>query len=633
MKKLLLFIPVLFFALNANAQNKYDVSRISPDLLKNANAVIRTDETNFEVKSAGKATEKTLFAVTILNNKADDYASLYSVYDKFVSISHLKVVVYNSKGDKIKDFNKGDFKDRSLISDFSIFEDNRLKTLNVYETTYPYTVEFSSVKDYNGILSYPQWSTLSSFNISMESSSYTITLPDNLSLRYRESPLTKVSEQAVNGKKVYKWHSGSINAFKSEPLSTGIRKLVPWAVLAPNEFDYDNSTGNLATWDSLGDWVNELNKDGDVLNEATIQKVKALTSGISDRKKKIEVLYNYLQNSTRYVSVQLGIGGFKPIDAAKVAQMSYGDCKALSNYMKALLKQVGIPSELVLIKSEDSVDGSLNEDFPSIGQANHMILCVPAVKDTVWLECTSQRMPFGYLGSSNSNRKVLLITKEGGKMTRTPFYSASHNKQNRIGKVVINASGTSAANITTEYEYEQFDNIFGQLFREPIDQKKYLYESLNIANPEITSYAYEHPDKQKPLLIEKVDVKINDLTASGGDKLFLTLNLMNKRSYVPELTENRLTDFALQMNYTDIDQIDYELPKDYKVEFLPKDVLLKSDFGEFSIKATITGNTITYVRTQKMFSKRYPAVRFSELVEFYKAIYKADKQKAVLSKI
>ena len=632
MKNLVLLLTV-FFALSAEAQNKYDVSRINPDLLKNANAVIRTDDTNFEVKSAGKATEKTQYAVTILNNKADEYASFYSVYDKFMSISHLKVVVYNSKGEKIKDFNKNDFKDRSLISDFSIFEDNRVKTLSVFETTYPYTVEFSAVKDYSGILTYPQWSTLSSFNISLESSSYTISLPEDLSLRYKQSPLTKVSEQTLDGKKVYKWQTGSISAFKSEPLSTGIRKLVPWAVLAPNEFDYDNSTGNLGTWDSLGDWVNELNKDGDALNEATVQKVKSLTAGVTDRRKKIEILYSYLQNSTRYVSVQLGIGGFKPIHADKVAQMSYGDCKALSNYMKALLKQAGIASELVLIKSEESIDGSLYEDFPSIGQANHMILCVPAAKDTVWLECTSQRMPFGYLGSSNSNRKVLLITKDGGRMTKTPFYSAAHNRQNRTGKVQINASGASEAKITTEYEYEQFDNIFGQLFREPVNQKKYLYESLDIANPEITSYAYEQPDKQKPLLIEKVDVKINDLTANGGDKLFLTLNLMNKRSYVPELIENRLTDFALQMNYSDVDQIHYELPKDYKVEFLPKDIQLSSDFGEFSIKATVTGNTITYVRSQKMYSKRYPAARFQELVDFYKAIYKADKQKAVLSKI
>ena len=454
-----------------------------------------------------------------------------------------------------------------------------------------------------------------------------------MSLRFKESPLTKVKELQKDGKKIYHWQALNINAFKQEPLSTGIRNLVPWAMLAPNEFEFDHTTGNLATWTSLGQWVNQLNKNGDILDEATIKKINDLTAGITDSKKKIEILYNYLQNSTRYVSVQLGIGGFKPIQADKVAQVNYGDCKALSNYMKTLLKYADIQSELVLIKSENGIDGSLSEDFSSIGQANHMILCVPGQRDTLWLECTNQRMPVGYLGGSNANRKVLLISEQGGKIARTPLYSASQNNQNRIAHVTLNEAGKSDVKITTEYEHEQFEVNFGQLFKEPKDQKEYLYESLDIANPEIINYTYRQPDKNQPKIIEEVNFTVNDLMASGGEKLFLTLNLMNKRSFVPEVTENRLTDFRLQMNYTDTDHISYQLPANYKVEFIPKDILISSNFGEYSIKTSVSGNKITYIRTQKMFSKQYPASRFQELVDFYKSIYKADKQKAVLTKI
>ncbi len=633
MKSTLPLVLLLGSCLMLNAQNKYDIALIKPALLENANAVIRFDDTNFEVKSAGKATEKTRYAVTILNQRGDDFSNFYSVYDQFSSISQLKAVVYNSKGEKIKEYSKNDFKDQSLISDFSIYEDNRYKSIKIYETSYPFTVEFYAVKDYNGILVYPQWSTLSSFNVSSEQSSYTISIPENLSLRYSESPLAKVQHQTASGRKTYSWQAADMKAFMSEPLSAGIKKLVPWVSIAPNEFDFDNSTGNFSTWASLGDWVNQLNKDGDVLNDAAAQKVKALTAGITDRRKKISVLYDYLQNSTRYVSVQLGIGGFKPIAAEKVSSVNYGDCKALSNYMKALLKQAGIYSELVLIRNQDGMNGSLSETFSSIGQANHMILCVPDARDTVWLECTSQRMPMGYLGGSNGNRKVLLITKDGGKIARTPFYTVNDNMQSRKCEVTVNASGSSVAKIKTEYEHEQFENVFGQLFLEPKDQKENLYTALDIANPEIVNFSYSQPDKSKPKIVEKVNLKINDLVTSGGDRLFLMLNMMNKRSFVPEIIENRQTDFALQMNYTDIDQIRYTLPADYKVEFLPKDIQISSDFGEYSVKTSISGNTLTYIRTQKMYSKQYPPNRFKELVDFYKSIYKADKQKAVLSKI
>lgn len=634
MKNILyIYLSFFTFANTALADNKYEVSKIKPELLKSANAVVRADDIEFEVRTVGKASEKTHFAVTIFNINADFLAGFSTTYDKFSSISQLKAIVYNSKGEKIKEFNKGDFEDKSLISDYSVFEDNRIKSIKIYETNYPYTVEFFSVKELNGILTYPSWSALLWFNVSVENSTYSIILPPEQTLRFNESSLSKVKEQTISGKKVYNWQAQNIKAFNSEPLSLGISKLVPWAWAAPNEFEYDNTTGTLSTWASLGQWVNQLNKDGDILNAASIEKVKSLTHGITDRKKIIEVLYNYLQNNTRYVSVQLGIGGFKPISADKVSQVNYGDCKALSNYMKALLKQAGISSQLVVLKNEESIDGSLNESFPSIGQANHMLLCVPTAQDTIWLECTSQRMPVGYLGGSNSNRKVLLITDEGGKIARTPFYTANNNKQSRLAEVTINASGKSGAKITTEYEYEQFESIQGQLYREPKDQKEYLYESLDIANPDIISFSYKQPAKNLPRVIEEVNLNIEDLTANGGDKLFLTLNLMNKRSFVPEITENRLTDFGLQMNYTDTDQISYLVPADYKVEFIPKDIKISSEFGEYSVKTSVSGNKITYTRSQKMYSKRYPPSRFQELVDFYKTIYKADKQKAVLSKI
>src|SRR5690606_36041786 len=102
----------------------------------------------------------------------------------------------------------------------------------------------------------------------------------------------------------------------------------------------------------------------------------------------------------------------------KVAVNNYGDCKALSNYMKALLKEAQIPSQLVIVKAGKNKD--LWADFSAIGQANHMILCVPMVKDTVWLECTSQRNPYNYLGSFTGDRNVILVSDEGGKVVKTP---------------------------------------------------------------------------------------------------------------------------------------------------------------------------------------------------------------------
>ncbi|PIG96741.1 hypothetical protein CS542_08185 [Pedobacter sp. IW39] len=47
--------------------------------------------------------------------------------------------------------------------------------------------------------------------------------------------------------------------------------------------------------------------------------------------------------------------------------MNYGDCKALSNYMKTILAEAGIQSNLVVIGNGLP---SLNKDYASFGQAN-----------------------------------------------------------------------------------------------------------------------------------------------------------------------------------------------------------------------------------------------------------------------
>ncbi len=76
------------------------------------------------------------------------------------------------------------------------------------------------------------------------------------------------------------------------------------------------------------------------------RKVHELTDHLTDKRQKVFALYDYLQKNTRYISVQLGIGGWQPFPADYVATKRYGDCKALSNFMVALLKEAGIKAQL-----------------------------------------------------------------------------------------------------------------------------------------------------------------------------------------------------------------------------------------------------------------------------------------------
>ncbi len=625
-----LLCTLLGCALITSAQDNYDVAKIPAELLKNATAVIRNDELTVTVRSISNATVSCRFAVTILSKNGDGLAGMSEYYDKFSSIYNLKAAMYDAKGVKIKSYKLSDFKDESLTGDGTMFDDNRIKKLAFLNSNYPYTIEYSYDKDYRGYLNFPTWVGIGSYDTSVEKSFYTLQIPKELTFKYLKSKGLQTDSTVANNKITYKWSARELMAIEQEPMSTGILSLTPWVRTSPNQFEYDNFPGNVDSWKNLGSWVYQLSTDGQLLPEATKATVKKLIATAKTDKEKIAVLYQYLQSNTRYVSVQLGIGGFRPITATKVAAVNYGDCKALSNYMKALLQEAGIKSNLVVLGSGMP---SMNPDFASFGQANHMIVCIPAAKDTTWLECTSQYMPMGFLGNDNSARMVLLITPEGGKLVKTPVYKPEDNFQNRITAVALTAEGTADVSIHTTYGASQYEDNLGMMLIEPTAQRKRLMNNLGIPNMEISSASYTQPNKEIPKLEENIVLKSTQMMSQGGDKLFLTLNLLNRRESVPRKVENRKTPFSVPYGYVDNDQITYTLPQGYKVEFIPKDILLESEFGKYTAKVMLKDNALVYTRTQMINSKQYPPEKYQSLVDFYKKIYLADKQKAILAKV
>ncbi|MGK6351177.1 DUF3857 domain-containing protein [Parapedobacter sp. DT-150] len=629
MKKIL-FLAFATLSTAVSGQSNYDVGHIPKSLMQDAAAIIRLEDCVFDITSSAKAQLTYKVAITILNKAGDTYAEMTEIYDRFSTISNISATLYDASGKVVRTYKKADIQDRSLISDFSIYEDNRLKYLTFAHVAHPYTIEYSYTKEYKGFLSIPSWRPIRSFGIAVEKSSYTILCPPSYAFKKLTSAGLQADSVMMNGKIQHKWVCDNLPALVYEPYSAGLDNVVPWVSVSPTDFEYDGTHGSLQDWNQLGRWLHTLNEGGSYLNETTKNEVRSLIKNATTDDEKIRILYNYLQQNTRYVSVQLGIGGFKPISADNVAQVNYGDCKALSNFMKALLHEAGITSNLVVIGNGLP---SLNAAYASFGQANHMILCVPQESDTTFLECTSHHYPMGFIGHSNAGRTALMVDGNGGRLINTTKYTAKDNYLKR--NVLVSFAGDLTANIdiNTKYGHAQFADNLDILLEEPSEQRKGILENLGIPGMELVDYSYLQPDKIKPELTETIKVTSKQLLSKGGDRIFLTANLLNRREHIPPAVPGRKTDFALSFDYMDEDEIIYNLPEGYDVEHLPKDVELVSEFGTFSASYIADERTITYRRTQVMNSKKYPPEKYSEFVEFCKQVYQSDKQKVVLIRV
>jgi hypothetical protein len=613
------------------AEKKYPVADIPAALLENAHTVIRRHETVYTVQSVREATKKVFYAVTILDENGQSESSEYVPYDKLSKVNYFRGAMYDANGMLIDKLSKSDIKDMSDFDGFSIASDNRYKMARLSRPQYPYTVEFEyEVVSYN-LMFYPTWSPQSPKNQSLERANFQVVMPKELKVRYKESNITKpVTINDIDNRKVYNWEVSDLKVVDPEPYGPPVAELLPIVYTAPTQFEVEGYAGDMSTWKGLGDWANKLNAGRDQLPEELRQKVVQLTAGETDPVNKVRKVYEYLQSTTRYVSIQLGIGGWQPFDVATVNKTSYGDCKALSNYTKAMLKAIGIDSYYTIIWGGD-IEQDLDIQFPS-RQFNHATLMVPLKNDTIWLECTSQVRAFGYAGSFTGNRHALAVTPEGVKIVKTPVYKAADNREEHVADVYLDVQGNATADIKNVLTGLQQDDvsefIVGQMT--PEEQKKCLYKNLNIPNFDINKFEFTVQKDRIPAVTEKLKLTIRNCASRSGKRVFLPLNLMSTWKSAPMKNDLRKTDLVLKTPITDTDTIRFHLPNGYQVESQPENVAFESQFGNYKASVKIEQGIVTYIRRVEMKSGRFPHTAYNDYVEFYKKIIKADKMQMVL---
>ena len=178
-------------------------------------------------------------------------------------------------------------------------------------------------------------------------------------------------------------------------------------------------------------------------------------------------------------------------------------------------------------------------------------------------------------------------------------------------------------------KYED-DNIYYYLNQGINEQRKWLYEKIDIPSFEITSFAFDETNDPIPSISENLNLELRKYASVSGKRIFFQPNLMNRWDFVPSEVKERKTEVVIKSEYQEYDTIHYILPQGTHPEFIPKTIHLQSQFGEFEMQVKIDDSGITYIRQLKMNKGRYPASTYSELRDFYKKIRKADKQKIVL---
>ena len=628
MKKYLFTAVLYIFQSNCFAQaNLMNSTVVLPRLIENAHSIKREEKIVFEVKDIDKAKLSVHQLITVLDAEDEYLLSFHETSSSFQKLDNASIKVFDEAGKMLNEYKMKEMKSIAIGSGLVV--DGRLYYFRVAAPNYPVTVQYDYEITYKGTLNYPDYD-IAYPDQAVEHSVFIASVPENVDLKFKAKNIALKPTVNTSGKnKTYTWEVKALPAVKSEEGAV-VSQSYPAILLAPNKFSMDGKEGDFSTWKDFGIWYSNLCKDVNNLSDETKNQVKEMVKNATADKEKIKIIYDYLQANFRYVSIQLGIGGYKPFDANFVDKNKYGDCKALSFYMKACLDAVNITSYPALINAEYNKE-AVDPSFPH-NSFNHMILCVPGNKDTTWLECTSNTADFGVLGNFTENKNALLITPSGGVMVATPKSKSAANTFNLFTKINLqeDASGKAESVLKTSGEYkDEIINVF--LDEKKDDQKEYLVNRLGFMQPDdflIKGNKEEASKTALTLLISKVP------DFSAGSKMFLNPRIYKIWNYKFKPAEKRTKSFYFPFPFIKTDTTVYQLPENYTVENLPKARDIKFDYGVFKTNYIYDEKENTVISTAFLQLSKYiiPAEKYTATTKFFSDVIQEYTEKIIIKR-
>jgi transglutaminase-like putative cysteine protease len=586
-------------------------------------------ETKIIIQNNGKKSTQRTILIQI-NCKDENWLShIELLHNPSQDLSVNYANIQDLNGNIVRKIKKKDFITRNNLSYQSFYRDDLITEFDMYWNQYPYRIEYSYTVVEEEYLYVAWWTPLMFSNITTIKSSLEVMLPVDFDINIHSSGNARFNESVEDNRKVLIWQSNMVSKYQYEIFSPSTEKLIPIVKLVPISFDY-GVPGKADSWSSFGLWLDKLNDGIDQLTIKEQQAVEKLASGINNRTEIIKAIYYYLQDQTKYVNVTIDVGGLKSYPATYVCENKYGDCKALTTYMKALLKSVGIESYYAIIKAGEN-DTEIDVNLPS-QQFNHMILMVPSEQDTVWLENTSNALPFNYLGTFTQSRYALAINGEKSLLVKTPKLS--------IDDVLIernyNFKVTSKQDVLVDLDLTLRGNSF-ERFRHLILQKD---EELQIR--EINSQhgiKYFIIDRWNILDYHRDSVFLHlNITGTSSSILqkvgaFYVINPLNIKLPDFEKPNDRTLDVVINVPINRSDKSTYDLQSlNQKTFQIPDRIRIESQYGTYYADFWKNDNELIVEEKFTLYANTISMDKYESFYEFIKSINTYKKTTTILVK-
>jgi len=605
----------------------------------NDNAVFVTRKENVELKiEKGELVvySKVYEELLLLTDKTSEYIDRNVYWSSFSEIQDLDARSLNPDGNGYKTLKVKNFSKTNEISEGTFYDDSRS-----YQFVFPGLVNGSrTILSYTEKLKDPHLFGRFYF-VSFapaEDVEYSVTFPSDVKIHYK---LFHVNDSAMHfttktsGKNTtYTWTMHGVKKVKQEDNAPSYTYFIPCIIVLIDQYTIDNKTVRV-----LGDTTDFYNWDysfvknvNTTVSPVVKQVVDSLTADATDDLEKVRRIFYWVQNQVTYIAYEDSLGGFIPREASLVCSRRFGDCKDMASTLVEMIQAAGLEAHQTWIGTRD-IPYSF-EDVPSPTSTNHMICTYIQDGKYYFLDATGKNAPFDFPTSMIQGKQALIGMGEGKyRIVRVPimdtdkniYYDSVHMS---IDNTLIKGKG--------KLKMRGYDKILLSYRLQNIDKsKEHKYQAALLQKGSnkfnLDSAWYENlSDRDKDLGIN-YSFSLGDYVKQNGNELYLNMQL--EKVYMNDLIDaDREAPREFEFKTIDRGITTLDIPKGYKVSYLPESANYAGPLGGFKINYSVKGNLIinqsyVYLNTLMVYPKD-----FSEWNKMIRALSRAYNESVTLVK-
>jgi hypothetical protein len=236
------------------------------------------------------------------------------------------------------------------------------------------------------------------------------------------------------------------------------------------------------------------------------------------------------------------------------------------------------------------------------------------------------------MGRRVAGQPALLITAEGGVLTKIPQLPGDKNNEFRSLKIQLNEEGDALMDLNVRYLGEQLTDGLAEYVKSPSEQLKSIYNDIEINEFKVLSHQYSFQKGKNPGIHLNAKLQAQALAQISGDRMFIPVQLLDNPISTPEIAAQRKFPVQINWSYFDSDTIVLSLPIGYSVEMLPKPLVSVTEFGVYELNVSANQNEVVIIKSFRLKAGRYPSESYTALRDFLLQIHKANRQKLIVRK-